>query len=268
MLLLLTLLVLPLAAQDVFLSRQEKVRPNDEAVTIQEYAKRYPDATTIANYQGLAITSASGPVVTGSRPTLVALKAGANPITITGHLIARTGYNNNKMGLYKFPATANPTLDSLSESFNFAGGASGFVKDGKYYSTRLLPTFGYNFVYASVFNLETGKFILTSQSATPATDCQSITTGNLVYDPTTDKVYGQFYETNYTLNNTFGTLNYNETGNWTHTAIAQLKNRYVAMGVDNTGQLYGIDINGQLRKIDKTDGTETFVGSTGHHSKH
>lgn len=263
MLLLLTLLTLPLAAQEVALTRQEKVRPNDEAVAMQEYAKRYPDATTITDYQQPQVPSFGNILTAGSRPMLVAAGAGATPITITGHLIAHTGYNNAKMGLYTFPATASPELTGLWLNYNLAGAASGFVKDGKYYTTRLLSNFGYNFVYASVLNMETGKFILQSKTATPATDCQSITTGNLVYDPTTDKVYGQFYESDYTLSNTFGTLNYNETGNWTHTAIAQLKNRYVAMGVDSKGQIYGIDINGQLRKIDKTDGTETAVGSTG-----
>lgn len=265
LLLLFALLTLPSAAQDVTLTRQSNVSPNDGAVAQQEYAKRYPDATKTVNYQQTGIPSVGSKLVANAkkRPNKATAKAGATPVTITGHLIAHKGYNNNKLGLYTFPATADLTETSLWLNYNFAAGASGFVKDGKYYYTRLISNFGYNFAYAAVLDLETGKFVLSSKSATPANDCQSITTANLVYDATTDKVYGQFYETDYTLSNVFGTLEYNETGNWKRTEIAKLQNRYVAMAVNSQGQIYGIDINGRLNKIDKTNGTETLVGQTG-----
>ncbi len=100
LLLLFALLTLPSAAQDVTLTRQSNVSPNDGAVAQQEYAKRYPDATKTVNYQQTGIPSVGSKLVANAkkRPNKAPAQAGATPVTITGHLIAHKGFNNGKLG--------------------------------------------------------------------------------------------------------------------------------------------------------------------------
>lgn len=85
------------------------------------------------------------------------------------------------------------------------------------------------------------------------------------YDPTTKRVYGQFYsnekdsKTNM-LKKVFAYVDYE---NMTKTVVANMDSLYYAMACDAEGQIYGIQKNGNLYKINKETGEETLVGSTG-----
>lgn len=81
-----------------------------------------------------------------------------------------------------------------------------------------------------------------------------------VYDPTTDAVYGCYYYDDDTECGFF-------IGHYPEGKVSMIadldKNPMAAMAVDGAGQLYCIDYNGILFKIDKTSGTLTTVGNTG-----
>lgn len=59
------------------------------------------------------------------------------------------------------------------------------------------------------------------------------------------------------------TVDYSDGTNIKRTKIANVSNFYVALGITENDQLYGIADDGNLYKIDKKDGSETLVGATG-----
>lgn len=74
-------------------------------------------------------------------------------------------------------------------------------------------------------------------------------------------VYGEFY--NATASNTeyeLGTVDYRTR---TRTTFGKTSRRYVAMGITSDNLLYGIASDGNLYQIDKTNGAESLIGSTG-----
>ncbi|MDE6257902.1 MAG: choice-of-anchor J domain-containing protein [Muribaculaceae bacterium] len=82
---------------------------------------------------------------------------------------------------------------------------------------------------------------------------------DMTYDATDGKVYGICYnstQTGYEL----ATIDYD---NLTKTSIATISPRLVCLAADAGGQLYGIRPDGDLYKVNKTNGELTFVGSTG-----
>lgn len=84
------------------------------------------------------------------------------------------------------------------------------------------------------------------------------------YDPSTKRVYGQFYSKKYNSQGKYQTqLAYVDYENMTKTVIANTDSVYYAMACDANGQLYGIQKNGNLYRINKETGEETLVGATG-----
>lgn len=72
-------------------------------------------------------------------------------------------------------------------------------------------------------------------------------------------VYGEFYNSDATAYE-WGTVDY---ATRKHTVIAPATHTYVALGITSVGQLYGVATDGNLYKIDKSNGSETLVGATG-----
>ncbi len=72
-------------------------------------------------------------------------------------------------------------------------------------------------------------------------------------------VYGLFYNSDGTAVE-WGTVDYSTR---TRTTIAQASKVYAALGITSGGQLYGVAADGNLYKIDKSNGSETLVGPTG-----
>ena len=78
-------------------------------------------------------------------------------------------------------------------------------------------------------------------------------------DPTTGITYGEFLDES----GTGFVLASIDAPTWTRNDIAPLQNTYVGLGATSQGQLYGVATDGNLYKIDKSNGAETLVGSTG-----
>lgn len=82
---------------------------------------------------------------------------------------------------------------------------------------------------------------------------------DVAYDPTSDIVYGCFY--NDAGNGyVFGKIDY---ATRVRTAIKSLDMQWNAVMADNDGQIYAIDMNGDLLKVNKTTGDYTVIGNTG-----
>lgn len=74
-------------------------------------------------------------------------------------------------------------------------------------------------------------------------------------------VYGEFYTSDGSAFE-YGTIDY---ATKTRTTIGPASQQMVAMGITSDGVLYGIGDDGNLYKIDTTNGTETLIGATGLH---
>lgn len=79
------------------------------------------------------------------------------------------------------------------------------------------------------------------------------------WDPTSGKVYA-FNRDQDGTSVDFSTLDYSVP---TATKIASTERTYVALAINNQGEAFAIGLDGNLYRIDKSDGTSTLVGSTG-----
>lgn len=88
---------------------------------------------------------------------------------------------------------------------------------------------------------------------------------DLTYDPTTSKVYGVFPNSSYGADHyILGSIDYTKSYN-NVTAIGDFEktDTIVALACNANGQIYGINYDGTLYKINKENGEKTEVGKTG-----
>lgn len=83
-------------------------------------------------------------------------------------------------------------------------------------------------------------------------------TSAAAYEASTNKVYACLTD-NKGKEHSYGYVDYE---NFRRTPIGFNETHYVAMSLDGTGTLYGIDIKGDLHKIDKRSGDKSIIGNT------
>ncbi len=185
-----------------------------------------------------------------------AIKAAAlNPLY--GQLVYDASWTTETaaFGIYSImpqaPANITPVIlhDYLG---GFNGGA---IIDNKFYVHYYIEFWGMMFMYRECYDLETGEQVPLENTEIDITDLATVTS----YDANTGLSYGIFYnEEGYP--NTIASYDYL---NATQTVIGTTDKNYLACAVDGKGSLFGIDSNGDLYKIDLSNGAETLVGNTG-----
>jgi hypothetical protein len=151
-------------------------------------------------------------------------------------------------GMIKFNSGTDATQLNTTALFKYGGAP---LSDGNYYGMRVTNT-GKKYL---------DKFPMTTWKRASQTSLSSVSmlASDVAYDPTSDMVYGCFY------NDTgdgylFGKVDYTTRK---RTAIKNLEVSYNAVMVDAAGQVYAIDMTGNLLKVDKTTGDATTIGHTG-----
>lgn len=155
----------------------------------------------------------------------------------------------NKNGMYAIDASAN-TFRALNTTGNAKfGGAP--MANGYYYAVN---TTGTGKIYLDRFDTSTWK-----RATHTLVTGNGILASDVAWDPTSDMVYGCFYndEANGYV---FGKIDYT---NRRRIQIKPLEMNYNSVMVDPQGQVYAIDMTGNLLKVDKTTGEATQVGYTG-----
>lgn len=171
--------------------------------------------------------------------------------TIYGSLIVSQpgadGSAANAKGMWTFDATG--PIKRLTTNTNAQyGGAP--MDNGYYYA---IMRSGVNY-YWDRFAISTWK----RSNHTKLTNSR-LAASDVAYDPTTDLVYGCFY--NDAGNGyVFGRADY---ATRTREVIRPLTVAYNAVMADANGQIYAIDMTGMLMKVDKATGNTTEVGHTG-----
>ncbi len=135
-----------------------------------------------------------------------------------------------------------------------ANGGGAFI-DGKFHFISYVNMEGIGY-FAQYFIYDTKTWNMTLSQEVNDLGFIAITSA---YDQTSQCLYGTFF-TSDMKGYEFGYLDY---ATMTKTKIKSVDTYYMAMAVNSKGDLYAINSNGTLLKVDKATGAETVIGSTG-----
>lgn len=199
--------------------------------------------------------AASSRLLIGGAPisaATVPLRSSGNT-TLWGNTVA-----NSDLNYFAFQPAASLTFTPLVESGQnwYVGNYGAGYKDGHIrgiYADLTYIDYGLVFEYFNDLDLETGAF-----SSSDLSDYSLMATETAIAPDGT--VYGAFYTDDLT-GIELGTIDYESL---TRTTIGATQHFYIAMGMTKAGVLYGIAADdGNLYRIDTTNGAETLVGNTG-----
>ena len=187
---------------------------------------------------------AGSPVASAESPAGVPVIYG----TVISSKAGEDGSPAHSKGMYTF--TGDGTFTRLNTQGNAQyGGAP--MADGFYYAVNRTGTAK---IYVDKFNTSTWK-----RSSHTLVSNVGIMASDVAYDPTSDMVYGCFYNDSGD-GYVFGKADYSTRK---RTAIKPLEMSLNAVMADASGQIWAIDMTGNLLKIDKRSGASTTVGHTG-----
>ncbi len=184
--------------------------------------------------------------------------------TLRGSILSNTSWaaGSPQYGLYTIQTTS-PELTKVysdSEGIMYAqyGGA---VIDHLYYLVIGYDFGGFGTIFIKyVFNLETMSWEAGLSEIVPNQSVTYLAWTNSPYDKETQLSYGCFFDSK-AEKTEFCSMDYKT---FQRKKISNPSALFMVMAIDESdGQLYAINQDGLLYKIDKTDGTETYVGDTG-----
>ena len=205
------------------------------------------------------LTLPSTPAKAQSPSPYMILRAPARPASLIGNLIYQDGWswNNSAYGLYSFLTSSPNLLNEIKTSDDLQCSYGSGVYENMFYGVAGdLSYIDYQWIMGEKLvsvNMDTKEL--------KTTDLDDPTKIAMVsaQDRNTGIVYGQFLCSDYKTRE-LGTIEY---PSLKRTSIAPVTRYYAAMAVDNDGQLFGIGGDGNLYRINTTNGEETLVGSTG-----
>lgn len=163
-------------------------------------------------------------------------------------------------GLYSFNASDPMTVTPLTIHNTLCANGGGTYRKGKLYFTSYYEDYTGTLGYLYFIEMDLSDYSIERHALTPDT-YQSIA-ADMTYDPVGDKIYGvSFDPDDYNLTS-YILVDYDITTGYPQT-VAPIA-RMSAIASDNMGQLWGVRYSdGQLVKIDKSNGEVTEVGPTG-----
>lgn len=168
------------------------------------------------------------------------------------------------LGIYSFKDATRSTIAATEEFSNYEPttycSTGGVYIDGHYKYVQ--TTSGRYGVIASThwvdFDIAAKTFQKKEITGNPS-NIQANIAYTEDYDPVTGYIYGYYQSSDYS-SCYFGKRNA-ETGEVTPITQKSIGERLIAIAVDGSGQLWGIDYNGSLVKIDKANGNTTQIAS-------
>ena len=199
----------------------------------------------------------TGPLtrVYSSGPVMAPAYSGADMPVIYGNVTFSSDEAFTTGAMYKVPMT-------LGGNFEYVGGEDIYAnRGGVEVGDRYMAHTGETNSFGALTTMYIRKLDTTfwDQKAKNSSVKVGTMATDLALDPTTDKVYGCFYndaQDGYVL----GRMDYSA---YKRIIIAELQRGWNACAFDAQGQLYAIDMSGMLMKVDKETGDITNVGSTG-----
>ena len=160
-------------------------------------------------------------------------------------------------GVYSIP-TATTSDFSLSGATEAANGG-GVMADGVYYATNFVDYGFYAQVRIYPYSTESWECLINSYIYGASTSL----TSDMAVDPVSGNIYGAFLSSSRDSWE-LATISFDLSSERADiSTIAPLEKQMSALAFDSSGQLFGIDIQGSLYKIDKNTATLDKVGDTG-----
>lgn len=159
-----------------------------------------------------------------------------------------------EIGIYSFSTDSySPQLVKQDPYLDASGG--GVMTDDFYFCTSELDFGSWVSVTHYAFDPDTWEERLRLTDGLH----EAVAT-DMTYDHTTAKVYGCFNADEGENGYVFGTL---DIGTGERFKIADIETPWIACSADKNGQLYAIDMSGELLKVDKIYGTTVSLGNLG-----
>lgn len=181
--------------------------------------------------------------------------ADADVPTIYGSLIFSYDWNldNANPGMFSFPASAPLTLTKERGGYLTEANGGGTYANNRYYIYYYFEAQGVIFNYWRVFDTDTWECLYSQR-------CQeSYVSSDMTYDRTTGNLYGCYY--NFQTGSYYFGKSDPEDG--TVTVIATWDAPLFTLAADVNGDIYGIDYQGNMVKVNKETGSTRRLGNTG-----
>jgi hypothetical protein len=161
--------------------------------------------------------------------------------------------DNQPYGIYSFNLGDGESIAAVATGDDYVATGGGVYANGKFYYVSYLSFMGYILADLNVCDFETWKV----EESIPVE--VGAVARDMTYDPETGNVYGCF------MNDdadgwVFGRMSL-ETGE--RTVLSELDLVFVVIAANSKGEVYGIDLLGDLYKFDKLTGAKTLIGNTG-----
>lgn len=156
-------------------------------------------------------------------------------------------------GMYEIQTSETGAFKQLQTNVNATNG--GVCVDGVYYAVVGSP-YGFNKYKVKVNSYDADTWDLIESRTN---EDAGLIADDVAYDPVTGRVYGCFMSDD-CQSYVFGYIDY---ATMKRTAIKTNFTRLNAIAIDKNGVIYGVQIDGNLVKIDKETGNTTVIGNTG-----
>lgn len=186
----------------------------------------------------------------------------SQPVELWGNIIHHTAWDPNPFGIYKFNATDNIQYTTLiKESHVKMNGGGAYINDTlRYVNWEPIQNEPTPFYYE--YNTKTWQPTGNYGKDVRALG-KSIIARCTAFDPVGRLTYGIFNNAAGT-GNELATIDYRTMERKLIKVLSKnLSEEYYAVAIDNHGDLYAINGNGDLVTLDKQTGTSTLVGPTG-----
>lgn len=178
------------------------------------------------------------------------------PLIYTAILNADSWGGTSQLGIYSFEPSAYgfTAIEQDNQKFYCNGGA-GYIGDDTYWVSNI-SDFGGGQVWVEVAGYSTTDW--SSIYSTYEFDA-SLCCTDMAYDEGSRKVYGCFYNSD-NSGYEFGQF---DADNATRNTICTLDKSWIACAFDAQGTLFAVDSDGELSKVDLSNGALTVIGQTG-----
>lgn len=205
-----------------------------------------PGNSTVAEQSMTLLDLQSNLTLQGLRPT-----ATSDSLLFVGSVISSGNTSIRPMGLYSF--SERGAFTTLFKGLRSTGGGA-MARDVFHSIIYSSPAPGVFSTTWMKINSSTWKRTGGANMSIP-----DVAGSDMAYDPTTDNVYGCFYNSQGT-GYVFGYADFELKK---RTVVRELEEPWMAVMCDASGELYSIDSKGDLLKIDKKTGFTSRIGATG-----
>lgn len=175
----------------------------------------------------------------------------ASTVNLVGTMVYAGSWESSNYGLYTIPAsgTGFERLASFHQNYNYGAIDNG---EGRFYGVNYTDFMGYwDYVSFDVYDTSDWSLISSGEGH------YDVMSQGVALDPTTGDIYGVFNSADGKSWN-WAKADYE---NGTSIPIAPCDVYFMSIGVDETGQYYGVGTDKVLYKIDKATGDLTSVGN-------